>query len=290
MFGFFNLRKPAGPTSHDMVSAVRRLLPRGTRVGHAGTLDPFADGVLVICVGPAARLAEFVQAAPKRYRAVVTLGATSTTDDPEGEILLREPREPAPHPPSPQAVRQAVARFVGEIPQVPPAHSAVLVNGRRAYKLARAGRELNLRPRVVAIHAIDVIGYDWPRLTLDVSCGSGTYLRALARDLGEALGAGGYCSALTRTAVGRFTLEDSVAPEALDPARDLLSPLPAVDHMTRFTASDDDVRQLRLGQRLAAPDDLPDGAELAVLDPAGQLVALAVVRPGRRLQPVKVFL
>ncbi|HOF19452.1 MAG TPA: tRNA pseudouridine(55) synthase TruB, partial [Phycisphaerae bacterium] len=164
MFGFFNLRKPAGPTSHDMVSAVRRLLPRGTRVGHAGTLDPFADGVLVICVGPAARLAEFVQAAPKRYRAVVTLGATSTTDDPEGEIL---PREPAP-PPSPQDVRQAVARFVGEIPQTPPAHSAVLVNGHRAYKLARAGRELNLRPRVVAIHAIDVIRYDWPRLTLDV--------------------------------------------------------------------------------------------------------------------------
>ncbi len=169
MFGFFNINKPLGPTSHVVVAHVRRRVTRKTKVGHAGTLDPFAGGVLVVCVGPATRLADYVQAGPKSYLAEVTLGATSTTDDTEGEIT----ESPAAAP-SADAVRNATQRLTGTIQQVPPSHSAVHLGGRRAYKLARQGTRVDLPARQVTIHAIDVVEYEYPRLVLDVACGSGT--------------------------------------------------------------------------------------------------------------------
>jgi len=285
MFGFLCVNKPAGPTSHDVVAAVRRRLGRGVKVGHAGTLDPFAEGVLVLCVGPATRLASYVQARPKRYRAVVRLGATSTTDDPEGQIT---PVEGAA-PPIAANVREAAGRFVGKIQQVPPAHSAVHVAGRRAYKLAREGKAPDLPPRTVDVHAVDVLRYAWPHVELDVRCGTGTYIRALARDLGAALKTGGYCEALTRTAVGEFRIEDAVAPDDLDPARHLLPASLAVAHLPHVTATAEQAERLGHGKRLTVPEPMAS-AEVAVLDRTGRLLALAEPRDdGRTLQPKRVF-
>jgi tRNA pseudouridine55 synthase len=219
MAGFINVDKPAGMTSHDVVDVVRRRLPRRTKVGHAGTLDPFATGVLVLGIERAAtRRLALVQKQPKRYHAEVTLGATSTTDDPEGEIE----HVAGARPPSAEEVRQALAPFVGEIEQAPPAHSAVHVGGRRAYELARKGGALELPPRQVTVHDIQLVEYAWPTLTLDICCGTGTYIRALARDLGETLGVGGYCSALRRTAVGPFTTDAAVPLDEVDLARDVI--------------------------------------------------------------------
>jgi tRNA pseudouridine55 synthase len=287
MFGLLAIDKPPGPTSHDVVAVVRRRLGRGVKVGHAGTLDPFARGVLVVCVGPATRLADYVQAQPKRYRAVVRLGATSTTDDPEGEI------EPNPDiaAPAEDGVRQAVAAFVGHIEQIPPAHSAVHVDGRRAYKLARAGKDVRLPARPVVVHAIDVLDYRWPELEIGVRCGSGTYIRSLARDIGSALNAGGYCRALTRTAVGAFELDRAVAPDDLDPARDLLPPTLALGDMPRAVLEDDQLAALRNGRVVDLSEPAAAGAtEIALLDATGNLLAIAEPRAtGQKAQPVKVF-
>ncbi len=298
MFGFFVIDKPAGPTSHDIVASVRRRVGRGVKIGHAGTLDPFAGGVLVICAGHATRLADYVQAQPKRYRAVVRLGATSTTDDPDGEIT------PAPAglglaegadqgelaAPAEADVRRVVAGFVGEIDQVPCAHSAVHVDGQRAYKLARAGKEVSLPSRPVVIHAIDVLRWDWPILELDVRCGSGTYIRALARDIGSALRVGGYCQALTRTAVGVFDLARAVAPGALEPARDLLPATLALGDMPRVVIDGSQLARLRNGNIIDLPEPVA-GEEIALLDGESRLLALAQPREdGWKLQPTKVFL
>ena len=283
MFGFFNVHKPPGPTSFDLIRQLRRRLGRKVKLGHAGTLDPFAEGVVVICAGRATRLAGYVQDQPKCYEAQLTLGATSTTDDPEGTIT------PAPtaRAPSEHAVREVLARFVGTIQQLPPTYSAVHVPGGRAYELARAGRKVDLRPRTVTIHRIELRGYEYPLLELAVTCGRGTYIRSLARDLGQALGTGAYCSRLVRTAVGPFKLEQSIRPERLQPERDLLAPLTALAHLPQVTATAEQAEKLKLGR--AIPGDAPAG-EVAVVDSSGRLLAVAVAgeRPGM-VRPVKVF-
>lgn len=290
MFGFLNVNKPPGPTSFAAVAAVKRLVGRKTKVGHAGTLDPFARGVLVICVGHATRLASYVQAAPKRYLASVTLGATSTTDDVEGRITTT----PQVETPDPPAVSQAVAKFVGLIAQVPPAFSAVHVQGRRAYQLARKGEAPRIEARDVTIHAIDIVRYAYPLIELDVRCGSGTYIRSLARDIGVALGTGGYCTSLTRTEVGPFTLADAAALGEVDPCGDIISPLAALAHMPTITLGDAQIARIAMGQALA-PEALPappapEGGEIALVDANGNL--LAVAKPssdGSVIRPVKVF-
>jgi len=285
MFGLLNIDKPPGPTSHDVVDRVRRMLGRRIKLGHAGTLDPFASGVLVLCVGPATRLAEYVQAQPKRYLAEVTLGASSATDDPEGPIEAVE----GAVPPDERTVRQVLRRFVGQIEQRPPAHCAVHVDGRRAYRLARSGKQPNLTPRTVQIHAIELLRYEYPRLTIDVRCGRGTYIRALARDIGEALSIGGYCSSLTRTAVGPFLLEDARPLDRLDPRRDLLSPLDALVDMEHIALAADHVATLAQGRAVTLDSPL-DAQQVAVTDQRDQLVAIArVLAGGVKLRPLKVF-
>jgi tRNA pseudouridine55 synthase len=286
MFGLLVINKPAGPTSHDVVTGVRRRLGRGVKVGHAGTLDPFAEGVLVVCVGAATRLASYVQARPKRYLALLRLGATSSTDDPEGRIT------PAPGASGPDdsTVREALARFVGAIEQVPPAHSAVHVNGRRAYRLARTGEAVDLPPRTVTVHSLDLARYEYPHLEIDVRCGAGTYIRALARDIGSALGVGAYCERLTRTAVGDFRIEDALRPQDLDPPRDLLPPLAALSSLPRVTVTAPQAARLKHGNCLALCGEVPPG-EVAVIDSHANLLAIAEVRTdGKTLWPGKVFL
>ncbi|MFO7899328.1 MAG: tRNA pseudouridine(55) synthase TruB [Planctomycetota bacterium] len=286
-FGFLNVDKPPKRTSHQAVAAVRRNVPDGTKVGHAGTLDPLATGVLVICVGPATRLGEHVQRRPKRYRAEITLGATSTTDDLEGTVTPTPDARPA----DAGRARAVLGRFVGEIEQTPPAHSAVHVEGSRAYRLARRGERPDLPARPVAIHHIEPLRYEWPILEIDVRCSAGTYIRSLARDVGAAVGVGGYCSALTRTEVGPFTLGDAVALDEVEPARDLIEPTVALADMARAELADDLVERIATGQTVRPGGSLPEpGKPVAMVDRLGRLAALGHVEPdGRSVQPDKVF-
>lgn len=289
MFGFYNLRKPPGPTSHDLVAGLRRKLPRKTKVGHAGTLDPFAEGVVVLCAGPATRLASFVQDQPKAYRAVVRLGVRSTTDDPEGTL---SPAENASLPDE-KTIRTALGAFVGHIRQVPPAHSAVHVNGRRAYELARKGESPKLQAREVHVHAVELLDRNGPDLTLEVRCGSGTYIRSIARDLGEALGTGGYCASLRRTAIGHFTLEEAREPDALDLSRDLVKPQAGIG-LPIVSISDAEARALRNGRPIPTsclgPLVLRDDQQVSLVDGRERLLALAgLAGEGTLLQPTRVF-
>ena len=218
MLGVVNLDKPVGPTSHDMVALLRRLTGM-RRIGHAGTLDPLASGVLPILVGAATRFSRDLTGGDKRYDAVVRLGWRSQTDDSQGPI---EPGGPLPA--DDRAISAALQSFVGTISQRPPAFSALKVGGRSAHRLARGGEAVDLAPRSVTVHAIDVVGVertdDHVDVHVDIRCGSGTYVRSIARDLGEALGSGGYLAALRRTAVGRLRVEDAVTPERLESLAD----------------------------------------------------------------------
>jgi tRNA pseudouridine55 synthase len=200
MNGILVIDKPAGVSSARIVARVKRLLPRGTKIGHAGTLDPFATGVLLLLVGRATKLCERLMDSPKQYEATVKFGANTATDDPE---TIEEPRDVGAIPTGDQ-VDSALRGFVGEIMQRPPAFSAMKVAGRRAYDLARKGNLVELEPRIVRVYAIERLAYQWPLLSLRIDCGRGTYIRAIARDLGEALGVGGYLTALRRTRIGRF--------------------------------------------------------------------------------------
>ena len=209
--GIVNLDKPGGMSSARAVDAVKRLLPRGTKIGHAGTLDPFATGVLLLLIGKATRSCERLMDEPKQYQATIKLGATTATDDPE-----------SPEQPTPQAaevrvadVRQVLSRFVGEILQRPPAFSALKVKGRRAYELAREGAVIEMAPRPVRVYSIELLDYKWPFLQVRVDCGRGTYIRALARDIGATLHAGGYLTSLRRTRIGSFEVSSAATLESL---------------------------------------------------------------------------
>ncbi len=208
--GILVLDKPLGLTSMTAVAAVRRRAG-GVRTGHAGTLDPLATGVLVLALGRATRSIERLMATEKRYRTEIDLTAFTTTDDREGERT----EVAVAAPPDEAAVRAALARFTGTIQQRPPAFSAMKVGGRRAYAAARKGTPMELAPRPVRVDAIEPVAYRWPLVTLDIRCGKGFYVRSLARDLGVALGTGGHCASIRRTAVGPFTLDEARPLDAL---------------------------------------------------------------------------
>lgn len=283
--GLLVLDKPGGMTSRDAVDIVQRWLPRGTKVGHTGTLDPLATGVLVVCLGMATRLAEFVQEMSKAYRAGVILGATSDTDDADGVVT---PVAGAV-PPDLGAVQAALAEQVGTIDQVPPAYSAARVTGQRAYALARRGREVTLAPRPVNVYKIDILAYDYPRLELAVECGKGTYIRSLARDVGQRLGCGGHIGSLRRTRVGPFHADGAlglVRPPA-DLAAALLPLDSAVAELERLPVNEREAQLLNWGRPLPCPN--PKGTA-AAFDPQGQLVAVVRYDEARQAwRPYKVF-
>ena len=260
MDGVLLRAKPAGVTSHDVVAEVRRSLPRGTKVGHAGTLDPFATGLLLILVGRATRAQRFLMELPKTYRAVARLGWTSDTGDRDG-TLTETGRLP-----------ESLAMPVGEQLQTPPAYSAVKVGGRRAYELARAGEEPDLRPRPVTVHRAELLWHEGERAAFEIECSSGTYVRSLVTDLGDA-----YCEELERTAVGPFRLEE--VSDRLVPLRDALAFLP------ERLLSDDEADAVRHGRRIPAHSSHAGATRLTH---AGDLVAIAEPRAGE-LQPVVVF-
>ena len=280
MNGLLVIDKPGGITSRDAVNRVQRWFPRGTKIGHTGTLDPLATGVLVVCIGAATRLADYVQAMGKSYASRFRLGAASTSDDADGDIT-----ETNAQPVSRETIDAALARFVGAIEQLPPSVSALKVDGKRAHDLARKGADVKLAPRPVRIEAIRVLTYEWPFLDVEVDCGKGTYIRSIARDLGAALGVGGLVQTLRRTRVGPFAAEQGIGVDApptelkLRPMADALAGMPCV----RVTA--DEVRRLRQGQRLAR--DVPPG-EVALADETGALVGIGRAERGA-LKPQVVF-
>jgi tRNA pseudouridine55 synthase len=285
-----NLDKPGGMTSRDVVDRVTRPL-RGVKVGHAGTLDPLATGVLVVCVGSATRLIEYVQRSGKSYRTVVRLGARSDTLDADGQIEV----EPDPLIPTEAELRSALSRQVGTIDQIPPQYSALKVAGRRAYDLARAGQAVALEARPVVIERIELVRYEWPRVEFTVDCGSGTYIRSIARDLGEALGCGGLVEVLVRTRIGRFLQSEAIDPLTLTVETieaNLRPPLEALDGVPRIVLDADQVALVLQGKGLD-PTRVENGAglagEVALLGPDFGLVAIAEATPGGAIQPRKVL-
>ncbi len=212
MDGVINLDKPAGLSSARAVDRVKRLLERGTKIGHAGTLDPFATGVLLLLIGKATKACERLMDSPKQYEATVKLGFTTATDDPESpEVAWGASVQPVDRP----ALQRALETFVGDIAQRPPAYSAMKIGGRRAYDLARKGQSVELAPRTVNIYAVELLDYQWPLACLRIDCGRGTYIRSIARDLGQSLNTGGYLTELRRTRIGAFEISNSVTLEIL---------------------------------------------------------------------------
>jgi tRNA pseudouridine55 synthase len=273
--------KPGGMTSHDVVSRVRRLA-RTRRVGHGGTLDPMATGVLVIGVERATRLLTYVIGSGKRYSATIRLGQTTVTDDAEGEVTGGSPAISIIH----DRVRDELAHLTGEIKQVPSAVSAIKVDGKRAYARVRAGEEVALAARTVVVSRLELgavrrVEGDLLDLDVDVECSSGTYVRAIARDLGKALGVGGHLTALRRTAVGAFTLAEAATLDALAERDDPVTlPLPAAAarFFPRRDASPDEARVLGHGGPLPG---IGVAGPYAVFAPTGEVIAIVSERDGR---------
>jgi tRNA pseudouridine55 synthase len=287
MNGVVVVDKPDGRTSFDVVARVRRVLGE-RRVGHTGTLDPMATGVLPICVGEATKLVPFLMSGDKEYEAEALLGVTTDTLDATGKVLTTVDAALV----TAEQLAAIVPRFTGTILQRPPMHSALRVDGKRLYELARKGQEVEREARPVVVHAIDVVAVELPRFRLRVHCGKGTYIRSLVADMGEALGVGAHLTALRRTRVGTFTLADAVTLDALSPALALRSPAEALADHPALRLDADLTRDVRAGKlramaTLAPPTPGYDG-HVCLLGPDGGLVAVAAARHGR-LTLARVF-
>jgi tRNA pseudouridine55 synthase len=291
LHGVLLVDKPVGPSSNAVLGRARRLW-RAEKAGHTGTLDPLASGLMVVCFGAATKFAQVGLDADKRYLATVHLGVTREGGDLEGGVLLERPVAC-----DRAAVDAAVARFVGDIDQLPPMHSALKHEGRRLYELAREGVEVERAPRRVRVHAIGVVAFDTPVLVLDVRCSKGTYIRTLAEDIGEALGCGAHLAGLRRTATGDFDIDDAITlddAERLDerardahvrPADALLAPWPRID------LDADDAARFLTGLRRRVQH--ADAAQMRVYGPDAAFLGVAHVRadeliPDRLLSPHEV--
>ncbi len=291
--GLLIVNKQRGLTSRAVVNRVNAILGKSAAAGHAGTLDPLATGVLVVCVGTATRLVEYVQRQVKVYEATIQLGADSDTDDADGTVTSRLLTEF----PSEALVAEALARQVGTIWQTPPCYSAVRVEGARAHRLARAGAGVELNAREVRIDEIRVRRYEPPFLDVEVQCGSGTYIRSIARDLGANLGCGGLLTALKRTRIGAFSLIEAIEIDrnAMDRSTllaRLRPPIEALAVMPRLVLDPHREALIRNGRRFFADADMinSDAHEWALVDEAGRLVAIGEKPPGAdTIRPVKVF-
>ncbi len=287
MDGILVVDKPFGITSHDVVGRVRRMA-RQKRVGHAGTLDPMATGVLLVCLGRATRVAEYLSGSDKTYRAVIRLGVETDTYDAEGRVTATRPVTIGE-----ADLRDMLVRFTGEIDQVPPMYSALKRDGQPLYKLARKGIDVERAARRVTIYNIALCAFEGPAAAIHVRCSTGTYIRSLAHDIGAALGCGAHLTELTRLASGSFTLDEAVKLEDLG-SQDIagwLRPLDAaLQHLPALALDAEQARCVTLGQAIpfegaGARPDL-----FRVYDPHGTLVALMTYDSGvRRLQPKKVL-
>lgn len=288
--GFLVVDKPRGWTSHDVVDAARGWL--GTRrVGHLGTLDPLATGVLPLAVRGATKLAPFLEGGEKTYVGAIRLGEETETLDAEGAVIRRH----AGPLPDVDAVRAALRGLTGDIEQVPPMFSAAKRDGVPLYRLAREGRVVERPPKRVRVESLEILDYAPPRLRLEVRCSAGTYVRSLAADLGARLGCGAHLAELRRTRSEPFAIEDALPVEQLakDAERGEIEsrvvPAVGVLGLPVLRMHEDEVRRVLHGGEIEAERALPPGGRVAALDPAGELVAILEVKPGRRLQPLRVL-
>ena len=291
--GIILIDKPEGLSSFDVVRRVRRVF-KERKIGHLGTLDPFATGLLPLCLGEATKLAPYLMPGAKVYRATLKLGEATDTQDPTGQVISRSEAWPAP-----EQVYQAAAGFVGEIQQVPPMHSALHYQGQRLYKLARRGEKVELPPRTVTIYRLAVEAVELPRVTIQVQCSQGTYIRTLAADLGAALGCGAHLTALRRLEVGSFQVAEALSLsdlENLAPEEQQARIIPLADclpDMRQLNVGPEEAGKLRQGQALAwQDDDFPVDEPVRVMT-AGELLALARMRRQAEqviLAPVRIFL
>jgi tRNA pseudouridine55 synthase len=290
--GVLVIDKPVGMTSHGVVQAVRQ----GTgirRAGHTGTLDPRASGVLVVLVGPAVRLSEYVSASDKRYQAIIRLGETTDTYDGDGEVIRRSPVNITA-----EQIEEALKQFEGTVEQVPPAYSAKRIHGKKAYELAREGEEVVLEPREIDVYHLELLEWDSPEAIVDVYCSSGTYVRSLANDLGEVLGCGGHLVGLRRTKSGEFALRDAIQlrklQEAFDSGDWYKYLIPAAEALGDWPSREltfEEVDLVRHGHRVPV-DVPPENADhwVRAVSQQGELVALMEYLPEEKeWQPRKVF-
>jgi tRNA pseudouridine55 synthase len=297
--GIVNINKPPGPTSFQVVEMVRQR-SGVRRVGHAGTLDPMASGVLLVLLGQAARVSEYLMDLPKTYRATVRLGTSTTTYDAEGEVV----EERAYSAVARSEVTDALGAFVGEIMQAPPAFSAVKVGGERAYRRARRGEGITMAPRRTRIDRIELLRFEPPDMEIEVECGRGTYIRSLAHDLGEKLACSAHLSALTRTRVGTIKVEDAIGMEQLEAAfergdwREHLLPMDyALLEMPAITLHIEDEKDIRHGQSVVIDEDrtealpaIEDGMQCRAYAEDGSLVAIIRYDSDSEMwRPRKVF-
>jgi tRNA pseudouridine55 synthase len=290
-FGLLNIDKPAGPTSHDIVQRVRR----GTgerRIGHAGTLDPMASGVLILVLGQATRLAEYLTASQKAYRAVVTVGVATDTYDAEGTVVEEKP---LPDDFGREMVEAALEGFRGPLQQIPPVYSAIKVGGRPAYDRVRSGEKVELKPRSVEIYDLRLTAFEPPAITIELTCSAGTYVRSLAHDLGKALECVAMLSELERTASGRFTIAEAVSWPVLEAGfadgsweRYLLPADLALSGAPKVMLDAEGLTDVSHGRTISA-QPVTDGVARAYA-PDGRFVAVLQGEPGRgHWQPKKVF-
>lgn len=283
--GFLNIHKMSGMTSHDVVAKIRREL-HIKKVGHAGTLDPLATGVLVVCVGKATRLSEYVMQSTKQYRARIRLGITTDTYDGEGVVLQQRDASHITQ----ERVEAILPQFVGSIDQLPPMYSAIKKDGRKLYDLARAGEVVEREPRRVTIMSLGLEDWMFPEFTLDVTCSAGTYIRSLAYDLGEILGVGAHLSGLTRLQSGQFMLENAITLDDLFSAahwEDLLvSPAKAMANWPMIILSHDELRDIVHGKSISGIDQTD--AMACAYSPEGELIAILHAYNGL-WRPHKVF-
>lgn len=276
MYGFLNLNKSAGLTSHDCVARVRRIL-RLKRVGHAGTLDPAATGVLPIALGKATRLLQFLPP-QKAYQARIRFGVTTTTDDLEGEILTTQSIPDLQL----QQIQEILPQFKGKIQQIPPLYSAIHVQGKRLYDLARKGENIEVPSRTVEIFDLKILNWypgEFPELEIAITCGSGTYIRSIARDLGVILNCGGTLANLIRTESSGFSLENSLTLETLETQVQqqtffALSPTLALNHLTIITLTDESAKRWCQGQSIAVDSEALKPHPVSVYAPENQLLGI----------------
>ncbi len=289
--GFLNLDKPLHLTSHDVVARVRRRyrsLTGSKKVGHAGTLDPLASGVLVLCLGKATRLSDFVMRGKKIYRGQVRLGKETTTYDAGGPFVGSS--QNTDHITLDLVARQ-LKQFIGEVQQIPPMYSAIKVKGQKLYELARQGQSIQREPRLVNIDSIDILVWDNPRLELEIRCSAGTYIRSLAHDLGQALGTGAHLSALQRIASGSFKIESSISLERVlsddDWLQEIVPPHAALADEISIVLSAADIQQIRHGRAINRQQDF-DAEHIFAFAADNRLVA--ILKPqGDIWKPHKVF-
>lgn len=275
LFGVLNVHKPQGMTSRALVNRIVRCCPRKTKVGHAGTLDPLATGVLVVAIGPATRLIQYSQAATKSYEGHFRLGLTSDTEDITGEVQTVEGAASV----SRQALEDALGQFHGIIEQTPPQFSAVKVDGKRAYQVARDGGSVEIQSRPTRIDSIRLLSFAEPDFSLAIDCGKGTYVRTLGRDIAKSLGSDAVMTNLQRTAVGPFEIAaaqklDELSADSIESA--MLDPVSMIGAMAKVSLTEEEVNRLRFGKRLLSADWNIDQSseEVAGVGSDGKLIAI----------------